>query len=102
MSSLKWRPFCLGLNVLNQCRYSGCEISANGGDTVVTIHPSIVMDGRCIWEYRQTSNISHTFEGNKLADHVDVHLVGASPVGAAPNNYIFIIERRLQDVARDI
>ena len=32
--------------------------------------------------YRQTSNISHTLVGNKIADHSDI--VGASPVGAAP------------------
>ena len=33
-------------------------------------------------EYRKTSNISHTFVGNKIVDNSDV--VGASPVGAAP------------------
>ena len=33
-------------------------------------------------DYRQTSNISRTWVGNKIADHSDV--VGASPVGAAP------------------
>ena len=32
--------------------------------------------------YRQTSNISITLVGNKIADHSDA--VGASPVGAAP------------------
>ena len=32
--------------------------------------------------YRQTYNISHTFEGNKIVDHSDV--VGPAPVGAAP------------------
>ena len=31
--------------------------------------------------YRQTSDISRTFVGNKIVDHSDV--VGASPVGAA-------------------
>ena len=35
-----------------------------------------------LYYYRQTSNISHTLVGNKLADHSDV--VGASAVGAAP------------------
>ena len=34
------------------------------------------------WIYRQTSHISRTLAGNKIADHSDV--VGASPVGAAP------------------
>ena len=34
------------------------------------------------YHYCQSSNISHTLAGNKLADHSDV--VGASPVGAAP------------------
>ena len=33
-------------------------------------------------DYRKTSNISHTFVGNKIVDHSDV--VGPSPVGAAP------------------
>ena len=33
-------------------------------------------------EYRQTSNISRTLEGNTLVDHSDI--VGATPVGAAP------------------
>ena len=32
--------------------------------------------------YRQISNISYTFVGNYIVDHLDV--VGASPVGAAP------------------
>ena len=39
--------------------------------------------------YRQVSNIRHTLAGNKIDDHSDV--VGASPVGAAPN-YIFIVD----------
>ena len=38
-------------------------------------------------DYRQTSNISHTLEGNKIVDHSDV--VGASPVGAAPTTSSF-------------
>ena len=33
-------------------------------------------------EYRQTSNISHTFVDNIIVDNSDV--VGALPVGAAP------------------
>ena len=33
--------------------------------------------------YRQTYSISRTLVGNKIVDHSDV--VGASPVGAAPN-----------------
>ena len=37
--------------------------------------------------YRQTSNTSHTFVGNKLVDHSDV--IGASPVGAAPTTSLF-------------
>ena len=40
--------------------------------------------------YCQVSNISHTLEGNKIVDHSDV--VGATPVGAAPTNYIFILD----------
>ena len=36
----------------------------------------------CAWNYRQTSNIRHTLEGNKTVDHSDV--VGASPADVAP------------------
>ena len=39
------------------------------------------------FSYRQTSNISCTLIGNKLADHSDV--VGASPVGTAPTTSSF-------------
>ena len=35
--------------------------------------------------YRQTSNVSRTLEGNKIADHSDV--VGASPVAVAPTTF---------------
>ena len=42
---------------------------------------------QCTWVYRQTSNISRTWEGSKILDHSDV--VGASPVGA---DYIFILD----------
>ena len=38
-------------------------------------------------DYRQTSNISHTWVGNKIVDHSDA--AGASPVGAAPNTSLF-------------
>ena len=38
--------------------------------------------------YCQTSNISHTLVGNKIADHSDV--VGAAPVGAAPIKSSFL------------
>ena len=37
--------------------------------------------------YRQTSDISHIFVGNKTVDHSNV--VGASPVGAAPTTFSF-------------
>ena len=40
-----------------------------------------------IFSYRQTSNISRTFVGNKLVDHSDV--VGASPAGAAPTDVTY-------------
>ena len=48
---------------------------------------------RILWEnqshynYRKTSNISHTLVGYKIVDHSDV--VGASPVGAAPTTSSF-------------
>ena len=37
--------------------------------------------------YRDTSNISRTFVGNKIVDNSDV--VGASPVGATPTTSSF-------------
>ena len=40
-----------------------------------------------IWTYRKTSNISRTLVGNKIVDHS--HVVGASPVGAAPTTSSF-------------
>ena len=38
-------------------------------------------------KYRQTSNISRTWEDNKIVDHSEV--VGASPVGTAPTTSSF-------------
>ena len=38
-------------------------------------------------EYRQVSNVRHTFVRNNIIDHSDV--VGASPVGAAPTTSSF-------------
>ena len=35
-----------------------------------------------MYNYRQTSNISHSLIANKLVDHSDVD--GTPPVGAAP------------------
>ena len=40
--------------------------------------------------YRQTTNMSRTLVGNEIVDHSDV--AGASPVGAAPTKYIFILD----------
>ena len=40
-----------------------------------------------ITKYRQIFNIRRTLVGNKIVDHADV--VGASPVGAAPNTSSF-------------
>ena len=37
--------------------------------------------------YRQTSNINHTFVGNKIVDYW--YVVGASPIGAAPTTPSF-------------
>ena len=114
MSSGKWRPFCLGLNVLNAvCCWRPCWFKHHSfnhkGDhrgwrsweitfmyrwvkhwiTMwpqshkhnITVHfvPTLILIPKM---YRQVSNISHTWEGNKIVDHSDA--VGASPVGAAP------------------
>ena len=50
---------------------------------------AILFRGRWVKRlYRKTSDISRTLIGNKIVDNSDV--VGASPVGAAPN-YIFIL-----------
>ena len=38
--------------------------------------------GQHYYTYYQTSNISHTIEGNRIVDHSDV--VGALPIRAAP------------------
>ena len=46
---------------------------------------SEIMDGSVI--YRKTSNISRTLAGNKIVDNS--HVVGASPVGAAPTTSSF-------------
>ena len=64
MLSGKYRPFCLGLNVLN-------------------INNKVLLK-RCWWwrHYLQTSKIWCTFVGNKIVDHSDV--VGAS---TAPTIY---------------
>ena len=37
--------------------------------------------------YRKTSNISSTLEGNEIVDNSDI--VGASPIGAAPTTSSF-------------
>ena len=67
MASAKWRPLCLGLNVL-------------------TTHGN-----KCLHNYKnkysKISNIRCTPVGNKIVDHWDV--VGASPVGAAPTTSSF-------------
>ena len=39
-------------------------------------------------KYHKSSNISHTFVDNHIADHSDV--VGTSPVGAAPTTSSFL------------
>ena len=44
-------------------------------------------DSEAVWAYRQVSNIRRTLVGNKIVDHSDV--VGATPVGAAPNTSSF-------------
>ena len=40
-----------------------------------------------IMNYRQVTNIRRALVGNKIVDHSDV--IGASPVGAAPNTSSF-------------
>ena len=47
----------------------------------------VIRNSKVVFDYRQTSNISHALVGNKIVDHSDV--VGASPVGAAPTTSSF-------------
>ena len=68
VSSAKRRTFSLGLNVL---------MNQPLRDMAAANHV-----------YRQTSNISNTLVGNKIDDHS--YVVGASPVGTAPNTYSFL------------
>ena len=49
-------------------------------------------------DYRNTSYISRTLVGNKIVDNSDV--VGASPVGAAPNTSSFPTYNLLQWIER--
>ena len=69
-------------------QYHGCwwlgdvkvqDISSHASDQVIPDYSGLA--------YRQTSNISHTLVGNKIAHHSDV--VGASPVGPAPTKSSF-------------
>ena len=76
MSPAKWRPFCLGHNVLRQQkRVAETKNEVNIGSSY------------SIYKYCKTSNIRRTLVGNKIVDHSDV--VGASPVGAAPTTSSF-------------
>ena len=120
MSSGKWRPSCLGLNVLmHECSMSianaleilqSCTKPSKIGLLEIQVLSSLLTPAAdtgsplvlpVTTNYRQTSNIRRTLEGNKLVDHSDV--VGASPVGAAPTPSSFwtwlqwIQQRQLQD-----
>ena len=51
------------------------------------VHAHDRVNVRTKYEYRKTSNLRRTLVSNKIIDHSDV--VGASPVGAAPNTSSF-------------
>ena len=61
----------------------------------------------CVYYYHETSNISRTLVGNKIADHSDVF--GAAPVGTIPTTSSFLFhtwlqwigQRQLQDELRN-
>ena len=55
-----------------------------GSNCVSTKTKVIPSEVRWDVEYRQVSNISHTFVGNKIIDHLHV-----APVGAAPTTSSF-------------
>ena len=112
MSSGKWRPFCLGLNVLiinavttgrsRQVTGRGRHLFnvrtliqgayVDQGSLYVNLgysqgHGLSFAFVRISHHYRKTSNISRTLVGNKIVDNSDV--VGASPIGAAPTTSSF-------------
>ena len=73
MLSAKWRPFCLGVDVLMRIL------------PLVLCILAVTPKRQC--HYRKTSNIRRTLLGNEIVDHSDI--VGASPVGAAPTTSSF-------------
>ena len=96
MPSGKWLPFCLSLNELILPRQYTCIWLTMASVFMVftSFQESILLSAPEGWRqfcpkyiYRQTSNISCTFAGNKIVDHSDV--VGASPVSSAPTTSSF-------------
>ena len=71
--------WCCDCNVLNPMLI--CVIIAN------LPHIAPILSSRNSCDYRKTSNIRRTMEGNAIVDHSDV--VGVSPVGAAPTTSSF-------------
>ena len=66
------------------CTCNHCNVSSN----MTVIHKMYnFLDQISPFIYRQVTNISRTLVGYKIVDHSDV--VGASPVGAAPNTSSF-------------
>ena len=90
MSSAKWRPSCLGLNVLKNMVMQDHAPQCNKACFAVWFWSSecwIWYLGSSDSWYRKISNISRTLVGYKIFDHSDV--VGALPVGAAPTTSSF-------------
>ena len=67
------------------------EVSVLKSMDIHIAHVSTLMADTPMWwwqiNYHQTSNLNHTFVGNKIVAHSDV--VGASRVGAAPTTSSF-------------
>ena len=98
MSSGKWRPFCLGFNVLSQCHAwlrlgirvsihwtDGYFIIRTSGDVKTSELQSVGAWGRT---YHQISDIRRTLVGIKIVCHSDV--AGVLPVGAASTTSSFL------------
>ena len=67
-----------------------CYIALPTPDSLIPWNMHTVLFWMCdhlLVDYRKVSNIRRTLVGNKIVDHSDV--VGASPVGAAPNTSSF-------------
>ena len=86
-----WRYESKDMNFFQCCHFKSGQDSGAHKYTCICEIPHSTVCFFClfnIYMYLQTSNISHT-SGNKIIDHSDIHVVGASPVWAAPTTSSF-------------